>query len=314
MAPSDIHISTTRPAPPKADFAIVIDFARDEARPQRIFQAADALITAFQELDRALVQSIDSSIEPVMILEDVEASALKIWLRNVLNASDDQALKELDWKPQVGKYLVKAKFILLDFVNHRIEVDDQHRLAVLRQDLNQLAQETDVRHLPDYAAVSASDLITSVTSISDAKSRLSKRDRLRLISEEGEKSFDMDIEWSPEDMKALFVKETVKRPPYKMILLVKRPDYIGNSKWEFRHGRARLFARIDHEDWLKKFQNRQTDVRPGDALRCSVEQEVQYGYDNEVIGENYSILHVDEVLENRVDQLDFLEDPDETDG
>jgi hypothetical protein len=60
--------------PPKADFAIVIDFARDEANPQRIFQAADALITAFQEFDRMLVKSIDSSIEPILILEDIEWS------------------------------------------------------------------------------------------------------------------------------------------------------------------------------------------------------------------------------------------------
>jgi hypothetical protein len=296
--------------PPKADFAIVIDFARDEASPQRIFQAADALITAFQEFDQTLVKSIDSSIEPIMILEDIEASSLKIWLRNSLQASEDQALKELDWKPQVGKYLVKAKYILLDFVNHKIKVDDDRRLVQLRQDLNQLAQETDVRHLPDYAPVSGSELITNVASVSGAKARLSKKDGLRLISDEGEKTFNTDIEWSPEDMKEMFVKETVKRPPYEMILLVKRPDYIGNAKWEFRHGRARLFAKIDHENWLRQFQARQVDVRPGDALRCSVEQEVQYGFDNEVIGENYSVIQVLEVIENRTEQPDLLVPPD----
>lgn len=295
--------------PPKADFAIVIDFARNEARPQRIFQAADALISAFQAFDRTLVRSIDSNIEPIMILEYVEAGSLKIWLRNVLKVSDEQAIKKLDWKPQVGKYLVRAKYVLLDFVNHRIEVDDTRRLVQLRQDLNRLAEETDVRHLPDYAPVSASDLITSVTSISDAKSHLSRNDGLRLTSDEGEKSFDMEIEWAPEAMKGLFVKETIKQPPFEMILLVKKPDYIGNSKWEFRHGRTRLFAKIDHDDWLKKFQARQVDVRPGDSLRCRVEQEIQYGYDNEVIGEIFAVIQIVDVLENRMQQLDLLDPP-----
>lgn len=291
--------------PPKADFAIVIDFVRDEGSPQRIFQAADALITAFQEFDRLLVQSIDTSIEPVMVLEDVEAGSLKIWLRNLLNAADDQALKGLDWKPQVGKYLVRAKYLLLDFVNQRIEATDASRLAQLRKDLARLAEETDVRHLPDYAPVSAAELIESVVDVSDAKSRLLSRDQIHLLSEEGERSFDLEIQWSPEDIKGLFVKETIKHPPVAMVLLVKKPDYIGASQWEFRHGKSRLLARISDSGWLNQFQNRQIDIRPGDALRCMVEREVEYGYDNEVISESYNIVQILEVLENRLQQNDL---------
>lgn len=251
------------------------------------------------------VKSIDANIEPIMLLEDVEAGSLKIWLRNVLKATDDQALKEVDWKPQVGRYLVRAKYLVLDFVNQRIEVSDANRLAQLRQDLVKLAEETDVRHLPGYAPASASDLITSVTDFSTAKSRLLKRDSIRLISDEREESFNMEIEWTPEDMKGLFVKETIKHPPMNMILLIKKPDYIGSSQWEFRHGRARVLARVGHVEWLKRFQNQQIDVRPGDALRCMVEQEIQYGYDNEVIGEIFTITGVSEVLENRAQQLDL---------
>ena len=107
--------------PPSADFAIVIEFVREEGSPQRVFRAADSLITAFQELDRSLVKSIDANIEPIMILEDIQAGSLKIWLRSGLQATEDQALKEINWKPQVGKYLVRAKYVVLDFINKRID-------------------------------------------------------------------------------------------------------------------------------------------------------------------------------------------------
>ncbi len=289
--------------PAKADFAIEIDFDRGAARPQRVFQTADALITAFQHFDRTLVQSVDSNIEPVLVLEDIEVGSLKILLRNILNIVDDQALKDLDWRPQIGKYLVKAKYVMVDFLDRRIELDDDRkRLAALRNDLALLAQETDARHLPDYPAVPASDLISCATKIAEAKAVLSKNDQLSIISAEGKRTFDLSTEWAPDTMQELFVKETVRRPAYESILLVKRPDYIGQSKWDFRHAKSPLSASMQDEEWLARFQSRQIDVRPGDALRCSVEQEVKYGYDNEVIAETYAITKVMEVLDNRLEQ------------
>lgn len=293
---------------PKADFALVIDFDRGQPHPQRIFQAADSLITAFQHFDEALVRSIDVSIEPISVLEDVEAGSLKIWLRSALEASDDQALKELDWRPQVGKYLVKAKYLLLDFVNQRIELTDAKRLSTLRDDLSKLAQESDTRRLGDYSSIPTSDLIQSIADLSSAKSKLFGADRLSIVSGEGEKSFDMTVEWLPEKMADLFIKETIEHPPAAMILLVRKPDYIGQTQWEFRHNRATIRAKIAHEVWLKRFQAREIDVRPGDALRCEVVRETQYGYDNDVIGEKFTVTRVERVLEQREEQLRMLDD------
>ena len=64
------------------------------------------MIRALQGLDATLVGAIDTKIEPVMVLEEIESGSLIIWLRNILTAADDEALKKLDWKPAVGKYLV----------------------------------------------------------------------------------------------------------------------------------------------------------------------------------------------------------------
>ncbi len=93
-----------------------------------------------------------------------------------------------------------------------------------------------------------------------------------------------------------------------MILPVKKPDYLGTSKWELRHGRKSILAKIEDAKWLKKFQNREVDVRPGDTLRCMVRQEMSYGYDNELVAENYVIIEVKEVLENQYNRQRSLFD------
>jgi len=82
------------------------------------------LLEAFHQLDVALVKSVDSKIEPMVLLEDIETGSLKAWLSYVLKAVDDQALKELDWKPLIGQYLVKAKYVVVNFLDGKTAISD----------------------------------------------------------------------------------------------------------------------------------------------------------------------------------------------
>ncbi len=56
-------------------------------------------------------------IETEILLEDIEAGSIKVWLRNALHAVEDEALKTLDWKPAVGKYLVRAKYAVIRWID-----------------------------------------------------------------------------------------------------------------------------------------------------------------------------------------------------
>ncbi|MEO0556751.1 MAG: hypothetical protein AAF170_01075, partial [Bacteroidota bacterium] len=90
----------------QADFYVEIKFEKDTVDPGRVFRAMAGLIESFEEMDKALIASIDSSIEPVLLLEDVETSSLRAWLAQRLKSVDDDGLKELNWKKVVGAYLV----------------------------------------------------------------------------------------------------------------------------------------------------------------------------------------------------------------
>lgn len=92
-----------------------------------------------------------------------------------------------------------------------------------------------------------------------------------------------------------------------MIPKVKKPDYLGESRWEFRHGTRPISAKIVHADWLKDFHNRKYDIRPGDSLRATVLTTVSYGYDKEVVAIHYDITEVKEIIQqSNSDQLPLL--------
>lgn len=298
-----ISTSSTEPERPQdADFSIVIDFEKGVDSPTRVFSAASDLIQSFENLDKVLARSIDSSITPVMLLEDVEVGSLKVWLKNALRSTDDQALKDLDWRPAVGKYLVRAKYVVLRWID---QDDAPRNLQDLRREIKDLASETDVRRLPDYAPPDPSGLIEIARQLQDAKKRLGPNDKIYFEGADGPIELDLTVDIDPDELTKLATKETIEMPPAEMILAVKKPDYLGNSKWDLRHGRRSISARMEDSTFLNSFQNRKKDVRPGDALRCMVTVEMRYGYDNELISEVYAVTKVIDVLEDLNDQEDL---------
>src|SRR6202047_5478333 len=106
------------PRPVEADFGIEIGFKPGSDAPSRVFRTMTALIEAFETVDRELVNSV-ARVQPVLLLEDIEVGSIKTWLRTQLEALDDQALKSGEWKKVLGIYLVKAKYIIIDFLKGR---------------------------------------------------------------------------------------------------------------------------------------------------------------------------------------------------
>ena len=297
MSSSDIVLTNKHPEIPKADFAFCIDFKKGEGSASRVFSATHEFIKACEHLDRKLITSIDANIETVMVLEDIEAGSLKTWLRNKITAIDDKDLKNLNWKPIVGQFLVDAKYCVLNWINE--EGDEPRDLVSLSEEIQDQAAKTDVRHIPAYTPISPSDLIKAVKDFENVKEILSEEDKASFITLDREVEINLRIKLDIENIEALAVKETQTYPISSIILIVKKPDYLGSSMWELRLGQKPISAKIEDVKWLQDFQSRKINVRPGDALRCSVRHEISYGYDNELVREKFYVEKVHNVEENR---------------
>lgn len=279
----------------KTDFCIEIDFQKGSESPSRVFRTMTELIETFQDIDNDLVQSIDEKLEPVIIIEDIEVGSLKTWLSSRIRDIDDEALKELDWKPIVGSYLVKGKYIILDFISGKTEITSREQVEQLESDLHNLAESTNVKQIPSYGPIHSQKLLSDMEKITSSLSHLNEKDKAKYITSEKVVEMNAKFKIVPEKIEELLTEEEIKSTA-SMILKVKKPDYLGESQWEFRHEKKSILAKILDAGWLKSFQKRKYDVRPGDSLRATVETIVKYGYDKEVVGIHRNILKVNEIL------------------
>lgn len=292
----------------KADFCIQIGFQKESPNPSRVFQSMSQLIDGLQYIDSHLVESIDVHIEPILLLEDIETGSIKVLLANLLRAIPDDALRHLDWKPIVGQYLVRAKYAMIDFLQGKTSISNVDELRILEDRIYELAEQTDVRWLPAYKRPQPKELLEGIRQISSGLTPLSEGDSASYVTQEGEIGFNLEFKLAPESIDDLLAKETLSAEGV-MILKVKKPDYLGESMWDFRFGERTIQVTISDKEWLERFQTRRIDIRPGDSIRGMVKTSHRYDHDGELIGTHYDLVDVIEVIPiPDSEQMRLLED------
>lgn len=102
--------------------------------------------------------------------------------------------------------------------------------------------------------------------------------------------------------KGLF-EEIDKRKTVKservIVLKVKKPDFLGDSKWEMKHGSQRIVCKIIDENWIERFKNKEVLVFPGDSLEAKVLLVEEYNIKGDLVKTEYTILEILDVIQGK---------------
>lgn len=277
------------------EIEIRIAFARGVGDPTRIFRTMTGLIESVQALDSHLALSLGASVRTSLVLQDVEAASLKAKLRTVIDLVPDEAIKDGEIKKVIGHFLVAAKHKIMDWCEDRTEITTLAEVKQLQHEVHQLAEASDVKLLPAYAQLEVPTLLADISAVHQALTHLAANDEATLISTEGLSTYNAAFEVSQSMVQKLVTRETISSKGTR-IVKVKKPDYLGASKWEFKYSGHAIEAKILDNEWLQRFQNNQVQLNPGDSLRVILHEEVSYGYDSEIVQTDYAVIVVEEVL------------------
>lgn len=278
-------------------FVVTIDFEKNSPNPARIFRAAEKIIDAFEYIDSELLKSLQVHADNHLLLSDVKEGSLRIILRNALTKIDDNDLKKLDAKSIIGTFLVEAKKHLLRKLEDEQGIRGPEDVRKLSSEIQSLATHTDVKYLPDYQPPSVLGLVNGMRLIGAARRELSAADRL--FVDEGKERIELKAVTSIEEVpfQELLSENKTIQSDIPTTLIIKKPDYIGNSKWEFRSDRGIIHARIIDTQWLERFHRKEVRLHPGDAIECFLQVEVFLGEDNRPLNTVYTVTRVLRVKE-----------------
>lgn len=182
-----------------------------------------------------------------------------------------------------------------------MEADERERLKQLSSDLEKLAREPDYRHLPVHAPIPLEALTVSLDRMQEAKRALSSAEHLVVRTDTEQYHVNLSETKTPSDYVVAPVAG-VSKGEMQMALLVKKPDHLGQSMWEFRHGRTPVLAHIKDEVWLEQFRAGKEVIVPGSALVCDVAYEYSYDETGKLQDAKHDIVRVLKVIRQDVRQ------------
>lgn len=270
----------------EGEIALVISYQPGKSEALTVLSGAMRLIESLDKLDHCLLSSIDSNLEPVSILNDVQHSSLKVLLARALRKIPDEHIKSMDWKKWVGAVLVNGKHILLSKLDA-----DAPEIAVALIELEPLYRNAPVG-LIGYTPPSVADVQEALKDVRQARARLPGQ-AITIQTELG------DIKLEEQPLASLPIQPTaqsVRTNSGIEFFKVKSTDMLGQAQWQvMRNGKA---TKVDllHKSWLEQYQGRQHTVLPGDSLECRFEETVTYDADQNELDRSLSIVEVLRVI------------------
>ncbi len=125
----------------------------------------------------------------------------------MLNATDDTGLQELNWKRIVGGYLVRAKYLTVDWLKEKTEISGTADLDELQGQILKAAEATGVQRIPAYQPPSKVLLVRSVVDIGVSLSQLQPNDRAAFETL-GDDRVEFNQDRSGANLRYRLIKET----------------------------------------------------------------------------------------------------------
>lgn len=229
----------------EGEIGLVIDYTPGKSEAITVLSAAMRLIEALDKLDHCLLSSIDTALEPVSILNDVQHSSLKILLARALRKIPDDALGNMDWEKWLGGLLVKGKHRLLT----RIDADD----ASLASALTELQ--------PDYLAAPNATVGYFPPSVADAREALRQVSVARALIPDGRvvvqtEIGDVIIPHTPAHGASAAPQEESLSDNVLMnqVLIIESAVFKEGNQWRFSDGSASFSAAIADETFLRRIE------------------------------------------------------------
>lgn len=250
----------------EGEIGLVIDYQPGKALAVDVLQAAMGMIHALDRLDAVLLSSVNTSLEPVSVLNDIQHSSLKMLLARALRNIPDELIGNLDWKKWAGGLLVKGKYKLLPMLE--ADAPEIQRALIELEPLYR-----DAPLMIGYHPPSVVDVMDALDGVSNARAALPGQS-VKVQTELGDVVIPMVIQSIPVQDAAEVVEVLTNRGVE--FFKVKAPDMLGSSQWSVVRNNRTVKVDMLHQNWLDAYHRREHNVLPGDSLKCRYEERIGY--------------------------------------
>jgi hypothetical protein len=148
-----------------------------------------------------------------------------------------------------------------------------------------------------YSPTNAKAIAENLNALSASTRELTGKDKVTYKDDISEKPIEKGRSIELKAIEDAITDRTITNN-VSLILLIRRPDFLGDSKWDFRIDKHTLDAKIADEEWLDKFKNGLVPLKPGDAMEVDLFETAKYDKNGQLISKASEITRVKNIIHN----------------
>ena len=281
------------------DYEIKLDFVPGDNNPENLFTAFANAIKYFKKVDKMLARTIAHDYDISSSLMEVKSGSLRASFRTNVELKETElhapnTPDELETR--IKSYLHNGRKTITQGLFDFEKGNDEHINQII-EEVKKVAADTGISEEPFFAPPSKDEMKTIIDAAQDTGKILDDKASL-FYSADNEAAIELPRKIKMDE--TLFVDEENRKilpSIQELILKIKKPDYLGDSKWEMKHGNNNLHCKIEDAVWIEKFKSKSVFAFPGDSLRCNIRIVHEYDSKLNLIKSEYFIVEVLDVIQ-----------------
>lgn len=279
----------------ESSFVIRLDYKPSTGRPDRVFLAMAAYVTAFENLTYTVGKSIDADLNFTYELSGVEIGSLKSIIKCKSRLEKvAHALSSIPW------YIANS-MVDLDSVENEETID-----KVVKGVEDELLAHGAV-DFPNQVNIDRYQYAKDIKELCRASELLADGETVDIRSPRNSNVtyLNTKVRFNKE-VDELFIADSTEVKKIET-LLVKKPVFLGDSQWDFKsvERNVSFSASIEDKEWLGRYQSCNLGhLDPGDALIAYIGyQAVRLKDSKTYTHKQHRVLHVERVIKGRELQI-----------
>lgn len=251
------------------------DYQPNVGDPRRVFHVMGKLVETFSALDNQLAVALDPSIRVFWTLDYLEAASLLGFFKRIVKYNGPEHLGRPDWEGPMDDYLFEGKRRFVKWLRRRETVRNRAQLTRLQAELHTLANQSRVAPLA-ASPIPLEQIADTATNYSAAVEHVEPGDSLIFSPARRPLMLNSDFEFTKAQADDILSRSLHSGEKIED-LLVRKPDLIGATPWEFIMNGKGIKAQIADRQWLERFRKDGVPViRPGSTLQVQLRTTVTH--------------------------------------
>lgn len=274
-------------------YGIKLSYKPGSSKPSRIFSSMAQMIESARRTDEILARSINCRISTDQILDEIETGSILARIREFIEIEDSTFCQEGSEK-NIGNFFDRGKKEFMKALEGS-KVDSSNDIGQLSDKIESIAEQENLKRL-GFSKPNPVEIASNLKEISDSTNELTPDENIEYRSSDGDTiKLQPKTEVFIEKIKQALAEKTIKSDR-TIILKIKKPDYLGDSKWEFRHDKIAVYAKIEDEKWMNDFHAKRVIIGSGDALEVKMETIDQYDDKGNLVISQHTIKKVEKII------------------